>query len=73
MKKILKNSLVLLILIAVMIILSGCGDKKINNTEENTSKIEESTSKTYKFFSNTFAKSEYKLIFEGEIDIGDRN
>lgn len=63
MKKVLKISLSILLIILLAFVITGCGAK--NNKEEN------SKSKTYNVLNNAFSGENYIMTLEGNEDIGE--
>lgn len=77
MKKLLKLSLISLLIISLMIVVTGCGEKKEKNNNNNTNVIQEDQSKdngkskTYNLFNKVFSGGNYMMILEGETDLGE--
>lgn len=68
MKKILKLSLIILLVVLLAFAITGCGEKEENNVavEQDNGK-----SKTYNLFSQVFSGNSYIMSFEGEMDLGE--
>lgn len=73
MKKILKLSLIVLLILSLAFVVTGCGEKKENNTDTNSTeeKMEDTKSKTYSVLSKVFSGDSYIMTFEGEMDFGE--
>lgn len=73
MKKILKLSLIVLLILSLAFVVTGCGEKEENNTATNSTeeKKEDTKSKTYSVLSKVFSGDSYIMTFEGEMDFGE--
>ena len=67
MKKILKLSLIILLIILLAFVITGCGkDENTNQSQEDNGK-----SKTYNLFTKVFSGENYIVSLEGETDMGE--
>lgn len=72
MKKILKLSLILLLVVSLAFAVTGCGDKDESNTVAQENQDENNVkSKTYDLLSKVFSGDSYIMSFEGEMDLGE--
>ena len=68
MKKILKLSLIILLVVLLAFAITGCGEKEENNVDVEQ---DNGKSKTYNLFSQVFSGNSYIMSFEGEMDLGE--